>query len=184
MSERRFQLLLSAVLLLGTVWYAFEVASYPANAGRVPLIVALVTGAALILQIIVQIRALRSPERAPEPQPVSTEAAALGDDDLLARAEERAKEVDNALSGYDTLLRLDRRRFMRFVAIASFSILFYFGALMAGFVLTTGVLITVFLVVARERVATALFAGVVSAAAVYVLVVLVIGLPALDGYLF
>lgn len=183
MSERQFQLLLSAVFLLGTVWYAFEVASYPANAGRIPLIVALVTAAALVLQIIGQVRALRSPERAPEPQPVSTEAAALADDDL-ARAEERAKEVDNALSGYDTLLRLDRRRFMRFVAIASFSILFYFGALMAGFVLTTGVLITAFLVVARERVVTALLAGVISAAAVYVLVVLVIGLPALDGYLF
>jgi hypothetical protein len=51
-------------------------------------------------------------------------------------------------------------------------------------VLTTGILITLFLLQARERMVTAVVAGAVSAAAVYALVVLVIGLPPLDGYLF
>jgi hypothetical protein len=184
MSEGRFQLVFSTVLLLGTVWYAVEMASYPANAGRVPLIVALVSGAALVVQIIGQVRALRVRTSASEPATAPVVAAALPDDDPLAGAEERVQKVDNALSGYDTLLRLDRVRRWRLFAIVAFSILFYVSALMVGFVLTTGVLITLFLLVARERIITALAAGVVSAAAVYVLVVVVIGLPALDGYLF
>jgi hypothetical protein len=184
MSERRFQLLFSAVLFAGTVWYAIVMGSYPSTAGRVPVIVAVVTGAALLLQMVGQLRALRAPAAAPEPEPVSVLTAVLPDDDPLATAEERVQEVDNALSGYDTLLRLDPIRRNRFIAIAAFSILFYVGALMVGFVLTTGVLITVFLLIARERWFTALIAGLVSAAGVYALVVLVIDLPALDGYLF
>jgi hypothetical protein len=182
MTERRFQLLFSAVLFAGTVWYAIVMASYPSTAGRVPVIVAAVTGAALVLQMVGQVRARRAP--APEPEPASVVTAVLPDDDPLATAEERVQEVDNALSGYDTLLRLDPIRRNRFIAIAAFSILFYVGALMVGFVLTTGVLITVFLLIARERWFTALIAGLVSAAGVYALVVLVIDLPALDGYLF
>jgi hypothetical protein len=79
---------------------------------------------------------------------------------------------------------MDRLRRFRFIAIAVFSVLFYVGALMIGFVLTTGILITAFLLVARERVVTALAAGLISAVAVYGLVVGVIDLPALDGYLF
>ena len=72
----------------------------------------------------------------------------------------------------------------RFVAIALFSVLFYAGALMIGFVLTTGLLITAFLLFARERAFTSVAAGVLSAAGVWALVVGVLGLPALDGYLF
>lgn len=182
MSERVFQLVFSAVLFLGTVWYALQMASYPSNAGRVPVIVAVVAAGALAVQMVVQVRALRAARPpAPEPAPVPT---VLLDDDLLAKAEERAHEVDTALSGYDALLALDRVRRWRFLAIAAFSVLFYFCALAVGFVLTTGVLITLFLLVARERLVTALLAGVVSAAAVYALVVLVLELPALDGYLF
>jgi hypothetical protein len=183
MSERRFQLGLSVALLLGTIWYAVEMASYPGNAGRVPLIVALVAGAALVAQIAVQWRALR----APEPVPVAV-AAPVADvatnDDPLARAEERVQEIEEATEGYGVLLAMDRLRRFRFIAIAVFSVLFYVGALMIGFVLTTGFLITAFLLVARERVVTALAAGLISAAAVYGLVVGVIDLPALDGYLF
>ena len=178
MSERVFQLVLSLVLLLGTVWYAIQMASYPANAGRVPFIVAVVAAGALVVQILVQVRDLRGP--APEPASVVTTVPP----DPLATAEERVHEVDNALSGYTTLLALDRVRRFRFLSIAAFSILFYVGAVMIGFVLTTGILITVFLLVARERAVTALLAGLLSMAAVYGLVVLVLGLPALDGYLF
>lgn len=181
MSERGFQLALSVALLLGTVWYTVQMASYPANAGRVPAIVALVAAGALVMQIVGQVRDLRRPE----PAPTTTEAISdLPDDDPLARAEEQAHKVDNATSGYDTLIALDRVRRRRFLEIVTFSVLFFVGALMIGFVLTTGILITLFLLQARERLITALIAGAVSAAAVYALVVLVIGLPPLDGYLF
>lgn len=181
MNEGRFQLTLSVVLLLGTAWYAVQMASYPANAGRVPLIVALVAVLALVAQIVVQIRALRAP--APVPAPAGAVADAVGDPSLAA-AEERVHEVEEATEGYDVLMALDAVRRHRFLAIAIFSILFYVGALMIGFVLTTGILITGFLLVARERVVTALAAGLLSLVAVYCLVVLVLGLPALDGYLF
>lgn len=183
MSENRFQIGLSAVLLVGTVWYAVEMASYPSNAGRVPLIVALVAIGALGVQLVAQVRALR----APEPAPVAAVPQA-GDvatnDRTLEEVEALAQEVEEATEGYDALLALDRLRRNRFIAISIFSILFYFGALAVGFVLTTGVLITAFLLVARERLFTALAAGVLSAASVYALVVLVLELPALDGYLF
>jgi hypothetical protein len=183
MSEGRFQLGLSVALLLGTVWYAGVMASYPGNAGRVPLIVALVAAGALVAQIVGQVRALKAPE--PAPVPVAAPAADdATDDDPLATAERRVQEVDEATEGFGVLLALDRVRRRRFIEIAVFSVLFYVGALMIGFVLTTGVLITGFLLVARERLVTALAAGLLSAAAVYGLVVLVIGLPALDGYLF
>jgi hypothetical protein len=183
MSEKRFQLGLSAVLLVGSVWYAIEMASFPSNAGRVPLIVALVAIGALTVQIAVQVRALRAPEpvhvaHVPQASEVSTT------EHTLEEVEALAQEVEEATEGFDALLALDRLRRNRFVAISIFSILFYFMALAVGFVITSGVLITAFLLVARERLVTALIAGVISAASVYALVVLVLEMPALDGYLF
>ena len=182
MNEGRFQLGLSVVLLLGTAWYAVEMASYPANAGRVPLIVALVAAVALVVQMVVQVRSLRAP--APAPEPVAPRRSTGAGDATLAETEALAHEVEDAVEGYGVLMAMDRVRRHRFLAIALFSILFYVGAVMIGFVLTTGILITAFLLVARERVVTALVAGLTSMAAVYGLVVLVLGLPALDGYLF
>jgi hypothetical protein len=185
MNEGRFQLGLSIVLLLGTAWYAVQMASYPANAGRVPLIVALVAAVALLAQIAVQVRALRTPARVPEPAAVAATTDGTGDGEAtLAAAEARAHEVEEATEGYDVLLALDAVRRNRFLAIAVFSLLFYVGAVMIGFVLATGILIPAFLLFAHERVVTALVAGLLSMASVYCLVVLVLGLPALDGYLF
>src|SRR4051812_49175247 len=183
MSENRFQLGLSAVLLVGAVWYAIEMASYPSNAGRVPLIVALVAIGALAVQIVAQVRALRAPEPAHVAHvPQATEVATH--EHTLEEVEALAQEVEEATEGFDALLALDRLRRNRFIAISIFSILFYFMALAVGFVITSGVLITVFLLVARERLVTSLVAGLISAASVYALVVLVLDMPALDGYLF
>jgi hypothetical protein len=176
MTERRFQLGLSSVLLAATAWYVLEMVSYPSHAGRVPTIVALVMAGALVLQIVGQVRSLRAPS-APSP-------SAATSDDPLAYAEERVQEVEEATSGFGVLLALDSVRRRRFIEIALFSILFYVGALMVGFVLTTGILIFAFLLLARERLIVALAAGLLAAGAVYLLVVVVIGLPALDGYLF
>lgn len=187
MNERRLQLLVSAALLVVTVWYAVTMASYASNAGRVPLIVALVLAGVLVVQMIAQIRGLRAPEPEPDAHPVLATLGPLApvdDDDPMARAEQRVHEVEEATVGYGALLALDQVRRNRFIAIALFSVLFYVGALMIGFVLTTGVLITAFLLFARERAFTAVVAGAVSAGAVWALVVVVLGLPALDGYLF
>jgi hypothetical protein len=185
MTERRFQLGLSAVLLVATLWYVLEMVSYPSHAGRVPTIVALVMGGALVLQIVGQLRALRAPSAPARPDAVPPEAEVpRTSDDPLAYAEERVQEVEEATSGFGVLLALDSVRRRRFIEIALFSILFFVGALMVGFVLTTGFLIFAFLLVARERLVVALAAGLLSAGAVYLLVVVVIELPALDGYLF
>jgi hypothetical protein len=181
MNEVRFQLGLSVALLLGTVWYALQMASYSANAGRVPLIVATVGAAALVAQIAVQWRERKGREPVPVPSPVLDSATS---DDPLATAEARVQEVEEATEGYDVLLALDAVRWRRFVAISVFSALFYVGALLIGFVLATGILITGFLLTAGERVITALVAGSLSMASAYGLVVLVLGLPALDGHLF
>lgn len=181
MNERRFQLLMSVALLGGTAWYALQMSSYGSNAGRVPLIVSLVMAGALVVQIIVQLRALRVPAREPVPQAVAGPAE---DGETPVDGHARVHEVEEATAGYGALLALDRVRRRRFIAIAVFSVLFYLGALMIGFVLTTGILITAFLLLARERVFTAVAAGVVSATGVWALVVVVLDLPALDGYLF
>ena len=183
MSESRLQLGLSAVLLAGAVWYAVDMSTYPSNAGRVPLIVALVAIGVLVVQMVGQVRALRTPEPARVAHvPLASEVAAHGH--TLEEVEALAQEVEEATEGFDALLALDRLRRNRFIAISIFSVLFYFMALAVGFVITTGVLITAFLLVARERVVTSLFAGVISAGSVYALVVLVLDMPALDGYLF
>lgn len=183
MTENRMQLGLSAVLFAGTVWYAVYMASYPSNAGRVPLIVAVVMGAALVVQMVGQLRTRCVPDEEPDAVPAQQQAA-KDTDDLLATAEQRAHEVEEAASGFNALLALDNVRRTRLIAIVAFSVLFYVGALMAGFVVTTGVLITAFMLIARERAWLSVLTGVLCSAAVYALVVVVLGLPALDGYFF
>jgi hypothetical protein len=159
--------------------------SYPSHAGRVPTIVALVMGGALLLQMVGQVRSFRASAAPSGPGGVATAAEGLASsDDPLAYAEERVQQVEEATSGFGVLLALDSVRRRRFIEIALFSILFYVGALMVGFVLTTGILISAFLLVARERLLVALAAGLLAAGAVYLLVVIVIEMPALDGYLF
>lgn len=182
MTEKRFQIGLTSVLLLGTGWYAVQMASYPANAGRVPLIAALVMAAALIAQLFTQVRQARRPQVLAGP--TGDVAADRDDADPLATAERRVQEVEEAASSFDALLALDSRRRMRLLTIVVFSILYFLVALLVGFVLSTGVLITTFMLVARERAWLALASGLLSAAAVYVLVVVVLDLPALDGYFF
>lgn len=184
MTERRFQLGLSAVLLAGTAWYAMQMASYASTAGRVPLIVAMVMGAALVLQIVGQWRARQSTDSKPAPAPARQHAAEDAADPL-STAEHRAHEVEEeASSGFDVLLALDKVGRNRLIAIFLFSVLFYVGSLLVGFVVTTGVLIIAFMLVAREKVWISVLTGAVSAASVYALVAVVLDLPALHGHFF
>lgn len=181
MTESRFQFGLSVVLLVGTAWYAMQMASYPSTAGRVPLIVAMVMGAALVLQMVGQWRARHATDSKPVPAPAQQHTA-VDTDDPLPTADERPQEVEEASSGFDVLLALDKVKRNRLIAIFLFSVLFYAGALMVGFVVTTGVLITGFMLIAREKVWLSVLTGVLSSASVYALVVVVLDLPALDGY--
>ncbi|WP_225753484.1 hypothetical protein [Actinotalea sp. Marseille-Q4924] len=183
MSEKRFQIGLTVVLLAGTAWYAVQMASYPANAGRVPLIAALIMAAVLLVQLVVQVRAAPAPQPVLAPTPPSAVEVPAGGDPLAA-AERLVHEVEEATSGFDALLALDGRRGRRLLTIVVFSVLYYFVALLVGFVISTGVLITGFMLIARERAWIAVVSGLLSSAAVYALVVLVLNMPALDGYLF
>jgi hypothetical protein len=85
---------------------------------------------------------------------------------------------------YETLIALTPERRRKFLAIVGFSIAFYFGILLAGFVVTSAVLITGILLLSRERVWVALVGGAAGGAAAYGLVVGVMNAQPLSGLLF
>ena len=193
MNEKRFELLVSAVLLAFTVWYAVVMASYPSNAGRVPAIAAAVAAGALVVQLIIVSRTNDAPAATPSTETeASTGTPSLVDDDLvregldagLTKEEaERVSAVESDSASYSTLLAVTGLRRRRLIIIAIFAIAFYLCILLIGFVVTTGVMIAAILAVSRERLQTVILGGVIGAAAAYVLVVLVLGLQPMQGYL-
>lgn len=191
MNERRFELIVSWVLLGFTVWYIATMASYSNNAGRVPVITAAVAGVALIVQIVsLHVRRRKAAEHDEAHLPHLAEA-------VLDRADARTEghdvqhphlteELEDELEkdSYDTLIAIKGVRLTRFLAMAAFCVLFYVGILVAGFVVTTGVLIAAIMLSAKEKLYTAVIAGLASAAAAYGLVVSLMGLQPWTGYLF
>lgn len=190
MNERRFELIVSYVLLAFAVWYLATMASYPDNAGRVPVITAAVAAAALVVQIVtLHLRRRKAAEGEP---PLPHLAGAV-----LDRADARTEghdvqhphlaeelEVELEKDSYETLIAINGVRRRRFLAMAAFCVLFYAGILIAGFVVTTGVLIAAIMLSAKEKIYTALIAGVAGAAAAYGLVVSLMGLQPWTGYVF
>ncbi|MBB5786883.1 hypothetical protein [Jiangella mangrovi] len=190
MNERRFELIVSWILLGFTVWYLATMASYSNNAGRVPAITAAVAGVALIVQIVTLY--VRRDKAAHEEAHLPHLAEAV-----LDRADARteghegehqhlAEELEDELEkdSYDTLIAIKGVRRTRFLAMAAFCVLFYVGILIAGFVVTTGVLIAAIMLTAKEKPYTAVIAGLAGAAAAYGLVVSLMGLQPWTGYLF
>lgn len=191
MNERRFELIFSYVLLGFTVWYLAAMVSYSGNAGRVPAITAAVAGVALVVQIVtLHLRRRKPPVHEEAHVPHIAEA-------VLERADARteghdvqhahlADELEDELEkdSYDTLIAIKGVRRTRFLAMAAFCVLFYVGILVAGFVVTTGVLIAAIMLTAKEKLYTAVIAGLVGAAAAYGLVVSLMGLQPWTGYLF
>ncbi|WP_116947632.1 hypothetical protein [Jiangella endophytica] len=190
MNERRFELIVSWILLGFAVWYLVTMASYPDNAGRVPVITAAVAAAALVVQIVTLHVRRRKPAEGEAHLPHLAEA-------VLDRADARteghdvqhphlAEELEDELEkdSYDTLIAIKGVRRTRFLAMAAFCVLFYAGILIAGFVVTTGVLIAAIMLSAKEKIHTALIGGLAGAAAAYGLVVSLMGLQPWTGYVF
>lgn len=171
MDEHRFDILLTLALLAGGVWYVLRMLAYPSTAGRVPAIVGAIMVAAVLVQLAIQIVRYRRRDTTAAPTPA--------DEDRVPRAEQEP-EMDT----YDTLIALAPGRRAKFLAIVGFSIAFYFGIILAGFVVTSAVLITAILLVSRERVWVAVVGGVAGGAAAYGLVVGVMNAQPLTGLLF
>lgn len=196
MSERKFDILLTWVLLAFAVWYGVTMYGYPARAGYIPMIVAAVMAVTLVVRLVLLYRPQAREEdvSTPEPEEARVESyRAVGEGGTAATevAVEAVAEdppagapVPPEPAGYDSLIRLDGERRRRFITIAAFAIAFYFGIVLAGFVVTTAVLITAVFLVARERPHVAILGGLLSAGAVYVLTVVVLGLQPLRGALF
>ena len=111
-----------------------------------------------------------------------TGGATLPAGDLTAvrhAVEEQELEQDS----YENLIALRGVRRRRFIAIAAFSVAFYVGYILVGFVVTTGVLMAAILVAARERPHVVVIGALVGAGAAYALVVSLLNIPAMSGYL-
>lgn len=176
MDEHRFDVLLTVVLLAGGVWYGVRMLLYPSGAGRVPAFVA----AIFVTATLVQLALLLLRRRRPAPASVDAGGPATSADGPAEPRAEQEPEMDT----FETLIALTPERRRKFVAIAAFSVLFYVGAMLVGFVITTAVLITAILLVARERAYVAVIGGVLGGAAAYALTVGIMNMPALDGILF
>lgn len=205
MTARRFDLLVTCVLLAFATWYGLRMLAYPAGAGVVPAIAAGIMVVALLVQLLLS---LRKPAEPAEPGahgvaagrtgPGEHGATAVGApphaavphaadgspelDDLTAvrhAVEEQELEQDS----YETLIALRGVRRRRFLAITLFSAAFYVGFLLVGFVVTTGVLMAAILLFARERAHVVVIGGLVAAGSAYALVVSLLGIPPLSGYL-
>lgn len=196
MSERKFDILLTWVLLAFAIWYGVTMYGYPARAGYIPMIVAAVMAITLVARLVLlyRPRAREDVVSARDPGQARVESyQAVGEGGTAATqvAVEAVAEnppagapVAPEPAGYDSMIRLSGDRRRRFVTIAGFAIAFYFGIVLAGFVVTTAVLITAVFLVARERPHVAILGGLLSAGAVYLLTVVVLGLQPLRGALF
>jgi hypothetical protein len=183
MREDTFDLGLTGLLLFFGGWYALHMYAAPANAGRVPTIVAAVMLVALVIQGIQQLRRRRS--SAVGPDAPATEGPATPDLALAILEDVPEPQTYNEPEPdtYDTLIALDRGRRRRLLIVIAFSVAFYFGVVLVGFVVTSGVLIFAIYRLSGERLRTAVLGGVVGMLAVYALVVWILNLPALRGTL-
>ncbi|MER3390871.1 MAG: hypothetical protein RJQ01_12700 [Microcella sp.] len=185
MSELRFERILTALLLVGSVWYAIVMFSYPSNAGRIPGIVAIVASVTLLVQLLLSLRTRsRSTPSDQDDRPVEEQGRSPSRvDDADAQGASRPAPVLEQDS-YDTLIALRGARRRRFLIMAGYILVFYIGSLLVGFVVTTTVLLPVILLLAGEKVRVAVISAVVAAVGSYLLVVQLLGLPLLDGVLF
>lgn len=200
MTARRFDLLVTCLLLAFGIWYGLEMLGYPDRAGVVPAIAAGIMVAALLVQLLLSLRKPRTP---PEPQQASPDGPGVGHGATalgarpssaghhrvhvpsadLTEVRHAVEEKELEQDSYESLIVLRGVRRRRFLAITLFSVLFYVGYLLVGFVVTTGVLMAAILVAARERPHVVVIGGLVGAGAAYALVVSLLGIPAMSGYL-
>lgn len=180
MNELRFDRILTVVLLAFSTWYAVTMFLYPANAGRVPGIVALVAIGALIVQLALSFRPSKPTTATAESPVLATPGSGEGATATGSLPIVQEVEPDT----YDNLLALRGPRLRRFLVISGFILAYYVGALLVGWVISTTVLLPAVLLLSGERVRVVVIAGVASAIGSYLLVVQLLGLPLLDGFFF
>lgn len=197
MSERRFEILLSWVLLCLGVLYGVRMYLYPSDAGRVPTIVAAVMVGALVVQLIVLYGSSPAPVPSAAGEPSATADAtdkaaktphplpsSVTQSDIGAAAAESERPAEPEPDTYQTLIALTPVRRRRFWAISGFAVGFAAGIPLVGFVVTAGVMVAGVLAVGRERPATILVGGGVAAMAAYGLVAFLLDTPPFQGHLF
>ena len=166
MTARRFDLLLTTVLLVIAGGYVLRMATYPNRAGLVPALVGLVMAGALVVQLLLQAR---------------------GGQDSLPQDEEVEEPVDHAPAlepdTYETLIALRGERRSKFLTIAAFIVAFYALVLLAGFVVAATLTIPLLLLRLRERPHVVLLGALAAGGGSYLFVVRLLGLPVVEGYL-
>lgn len=186
MNERRFELLLTWVLLVFALAYGLRMHTYPSDAGRVPSIVAAVMVAALVVQLVLLHRRPHPRRGGEENDPAvygeRGQRSATGVPETLEQRKSGPAEPEP--DNYGTLIALTPLRRRRFGTITGFALAFAVGIPLVGFVVTSGLTVGGILVLARERAVTVMAGAVVATAAAYGLVVGVIGLAPLHGLLF
>lgn len=181
MNERRFDLAVTSTFLVLGVAYLVVMASYPSRAGLVPAIVAGVFCGALSIDLV---RGIRGRVSAPTAAPVEVDDTPVGGSHATHGAHDGdgASDVDE-VDGYDALVRLDRSRRNRLLLIVAWTILYLIGSVLIGFVVTTGVLLVALFLVLRESPRATALMGTGGVVAAYLLVVVLLDLPVLDGWL-
>lgn len=179
MNARRFDLSFTVLLLLGSLAYLARMLTYPGGAGRVPSVVSAVAVGALILQLVlITLRHDAAVERETLGEPVLIPGAAVEE------PEEHGSPVVEEQDSYETLVALRGERRVKFISIAAFTIAFYFGVLLVGFVITSTVLVSGILVLCRERWPIVLAGGATGLVVSYGMMVWLLDLPAVSGVLF
>lgn len=184
MNERRFDLAVTSTFLVLGVAYLVVMASYPSRAGLVPAIVAGVFCAALSIDLV---RGFRGRVSTPTAAPVDVDDTGVGLGHATHAAHgahdgDGASDVDE-VDGYDALVRLDRSRRNRLLLIVAWTVLYLIGSVLIGFVVTTGVLLVALFLVLRESPRATALMGAGGVVAAYLLVVVLLDLPVLDGWL-
>jgi hypothetical protein len=151
----RFELVILALALVGSMAYLARMLSYPARAGTVPAIVAVVTIVAIVVELT---RVMRSP---------LTETASGG---------EREASGD--------VTELDAGGAKRLGLVVAWILLLFAAILGLGFVVGPGLMGFILMRIERESwTATAIVTGLLVAVA-YLLMVVVLRAPVIDGVIF
>jgi hypothetical protein len=185
MNERRFELLLTWVLLGFALVYGVRMYTYPSDAGRVPSIVAAVMVGALVVQLVTMHR-FPPRQTAGEPGGKSRDGenerrTPTDTAPVVGRRESGSAEPEP--DSYETLIALTPLRQRRFWTITGFAVIFAVGIPLVGFVVTAGLTVAGILLFARERPRTVVAGAAFATAAAYGLVVGLIGLSPLHGLL-
>lgn len=187
MTERRTEVFVTVLLLIMSVAYALQMLRYPGGAGVIPATVAGVMVAALLVQLALIMSKQSEPvDGSARPGSEATPtASSLSQADDARRAPQRHGGQDEVESdSYQSLLAVhgtDRRNLL---VIVGYAIAYFVVAALAGFVIATGVLVPLLLLIEKERPFVILLGTAAGIGVSYLFVRLLLGLSLFEGYLF